>query len=141
MPYSALNGIINPVTQPGNRKASKGVAIATPVRTEFFRSLFDDFVGLLQEIPDGAGSIIGIEYYVTEKICAVSNTATAFANRGSYQSALINMEWTDPKNDAACRMFARMLAEKFRAEMERGKREGDATMEVEGVGEYGNSDG
>lgn len=35
-------------------------------------------------------------------------------------------------NVAACRVFARSIAEKSRAEMENGKRERDVKMEVEG---------
>lgn len=141
MPYSSLNGIINPAVLHGGRKVNKGTTYAVPMRKESFHSVFDDFSQFLKEISDAGNSMIAFEMYATAKVCEFSNTATAFASRGSYENSLISLEWKDKADDAACRMFARMMAEKFRAEMERGKREGDIKLQVEGVGEYGNSDG
>lgn len=81
------------------------------------------------------------EFRPTDKICAVPHAATAFANRGQYQNALVIPRWTDPAHDKICVAWAREMAHKFNAEMERGKRDGDIKMKVEGVGQYGNYDG
>ena len=140
IPYRSLNTLLNPIAGHGGRKVNKGAAYAHPVRPTFFRSLYDDFSTFLTEVPDAAGSMLAFEIYVPDKICQVSNTAMAFANRGSYGNSLILSQWGQKENDAACRAWTRVMAEKFKGEMERGKREGDVRLLVEGVGEYLNTD-
>ena len=78
---------------------------------------------------------------VREKICEVSNEAMAFANRGTYGNNFTILTWTQKENDTKCRAWARLLSQKFKIELERGKREGDITPQMEGVGQYVNSDG
>lgn len=141
IPYSTLNSMFNYAATHGGRKVIKGAVYAVPIRQQLCRSIFEDFCQFLKDIPDAINSAIIFEMYATDKVCEISNTATAFASRGSYENTASLLEWQDKDNDAACRMFARSIAEKFREEMERGKKEGDVKLEVEGVGEYGNSDG
>ena len=141
MPYSHVNGMLNHLVPHGGRKVTKGCAYGLPMSKKFFRSLFDDFSQFIKEVPDAYPSLLGFETYRTEKICEVSNTATAFASRGSYENVAVQLEWREETSDPACRQFARTMAAKFKAEMERGKREGDIVMKMEGVGEYGNTDG
>lgn len=141
IPYSSLNSLLNPGNAHGGRKVTKGGVFAYPIRPAFIRSLFNAFSTFLQETPDASGSMLGFEIYATEKVCQVSNEAMAFANRGTYGNSFLAVTWTQKQNDATCRAWARTLYEHFKAELERGKREGDVRLEMEGVGEYVNSDG
>lgn len=139
MPYAQLNGALNAMAVHGGRKINKGSTFATPLRPEFFQSVFEDYARLLKQ-PHPVMAIILFEFLPTDKICAVPHAATAFANRGQYQNVLVSPKWTDPAFDEVSTAWAKEIALKFDAEMERGKREGDIKMEVEGVGQYGNYD-
>lgn len=140
MAYPKLNSMINFAAEHGGRKVSKGATFAPPVRTAFFQSIFTEYARFVKQNPDIFATVI-FEYLPSEKICAVPNHATAFANRGKYQNVLISPKWKDPAQDEKCRAWAAEIAGKFGAEMERGKREGDVRMEHEGSGQYGNYDG
>lgn len=140
MPYPQLNSMLNLVSAHGGRKIIKGATFVTPLRPAFFQSVFDDYVGFLKQISNVSVTLL-FEFLPTGKICAVPHGATAFANRGHYQNAVVNPKWTDPAHDEVCAVWAKEMALKFDVEMERGKREGDVKVEVEGVGQYGNHDG
>lgn len=140
IPYPQLNSILNPGNPHGGRKISKGSTFAVPLRPAFFESIFQVYEGFLKQTPGALGMIL-FEFFQPDKICAVPHTATAFANRGQYQNVLVGPVWTDPALDGVCAAYARATALKFDAEMERGKREGEVKLEVEGVGQYGNYDG
>ena len=140
MPDPQLNSILNAVNPRGGRKISKGSTFAVTLRPAFFESIFEDYEGFLKQTPGALGMIL-FEFFQPDQICAVPHTATAFANRGQYQNVLVNPVWTDPALDGVCAAYARAMALKFDAEMERGKREGEVKLEVEGVGQYGNYDG
>lgn len=140
IPYPQLNSILNPSVAHGERKVNKGSTFSTPLRPAFFQSVFEDYTHFLKQIPHASG-IVAFEFLPIDKICDVPHAATAFANRGQYQNAMMSPKWTDPAHDEACVAWAKEMALKFDAEMERGKREGDIRMEIEGVGQYGNYDG
>lgn len=140
IPYKQLNSILNFASEHGGRKFVKGSTFATPLRPAFFQFIFEEFSRFLKQIPQ-ASALLFFEYFPTDKICAVPHEAMSFANRGQYQNVLVSPRWTDPAHDEACATWAKETALKFDAEMERGKRDGDVKMKVEGVGQYGNYDG
>lgn len=140
MVYPKLNSMINFAVEHGSRRASKGATFAPPLRPAFFQSIFIDYAKFVKQNPDIFCTLL-FEYLPSEKICAVPNDATAFANRGEHQNVLISPKWKDPAQDEKCKAWATELADKFGAEMERGKMEGDVRMEHEGSGQYGNYDG
>jgi hypothetical protein len=81
------------------------------------------------------------EYLAAHKITEVEPTATAFANRGNYCNLMVCPTWHTKENDAVCRQWARDITAKFRAELERGKRNGVDKDTMEAVAEYANYDG
>ena len=140
IPYPELNALINAANTHGERKIFKGASFATPLRPAFFQSIFDDYVRFLKEIPGVTGTII-FEYITTAKICAVPHTATAFANRGNYQNALVCPRWADPMHDEACRRWTKEMAGKFVEETKRGRGDDEKKrIDVGGVRQYGNYD-
>lgn len=140
MPYTAVNSLLNEWSVHGGRKSGKGSSFATPLRPSFFKSMFDEYTALQTRIPD-ARALILFEFFASEKICSVPQSATAFASRGHYQNVIVSPRWTDPKDDDACRAWAREMAAKFDDEAARAKRDGERTMDLGGVGQYGNYDG
>lgn len=138
--YPKLNSMINFAVKHGGRKSSKGATFATPIRPAFFQSIFDDYTSFMRQNPTIFCTVL-FEQLPSEKICTVPHDATAFANRGYHQNALISPKWEDPAQDEKCKAWATELAGKFKEEKERGKREGDIRMEHEGSDEYGNYDG
>lgn len=140
MAYPKLNSMINFAVEHGGRKSSKGATFATPIRPAFFQSIFDEYASFITQNPSIFCTVL-FEHLPSEKICAVPKDATAFANRGDHQNALISPKWKDPAQDEKCKAWATELAGKFEEEKERGKREGDIKMKHEGSGQYGNYDG
>lgn len=140
IPYPELNAMINPANTHGERKIFKGASFVAPLDPAFFQSVFDDYVHFLTEIPGVSATII-FEYVTTDKICTVPHSATAFANRGPYQNALICPRWTDAMHDQACKAWVKEMAGKFVEETKRGKSEDEKKkIEAEGVKQYGNYD-
>lgn len=139
VPYSAVNGLMNAATTHGDRKSTKGGTFVTPMDPAFIQSIVKDFADLVEELPETAGTVILFEVYSTAKLQEVSQTATAFANRGPYGNIFVGSRWTNPDNDQKCREWTRNIAAKLKAETLRMiKVEG---LNVNGVTEYGNYDG
>ena len=138
MPYTSLNGILNPATTHGGRKCSKGSVFTSPLRPAFFKSIFDELVAFQERVPS-IQAVVLFEFLSPQKICAVPHDAMAFANRGEYSNVMIGPKWKDPKDDAVCWAWATEIADKFKHEMEKMKEEG-TRLGIEGVGQYGNYD-
>ncbi|KAF8533094.1 hypothetical protein BDD12DRAFT_763104 [Trichophaea hybrida] len=139
MPYSKLNGVINGMVPYGGRKVFKGSALITPINPSFIRNMIEEIQLFHRRLPDANQSIVLFEIYNTTGWCNIPQTATAFANRGNHQNAMIVMKWADPANDGECRSWAREMAKKFTTEFERVKKEQNIMNEA--VGEYSNYDG
>lgn len=139
VPYAAVNSMMNFAAGHGGYKLVKGATYATPVRPAFFRSLLDDLIAFRTQIPN-ARALIVLEFFPVNKTCAVPHSATAFANRGNYQNAFVSPQFSRPGHADAGRAWAREIAEKFKEEMKRRKRDGEVNLVVEGVGQYGNYD-
>ncbi|GAD96931.1 FAD binding domain protein [Paecilomyces variotii No. 5] len=109
MPYNKVNGQLNPLAQPGGRKALKVVTLASPVRPEYAASIFEMLVNQLKEEPDMASTFISIEFYDLAKTTSIPPDATSCANRGTYQPGIIGLSWTDPAKDNKFRAWGRKL--------------------------------
>ena len=140
MPYQQLNAMLNTANPHGGRKVIKGATFAPPLHAPFARSVLDDYLAFRLANP-GVTAVIIFEFLPSRKVCQVPHAATAFANRGEYQNAVVNPQWTHPSQDEACRTWARGMAMKFEREMTRRKDEGGVHLAMEGVGQYGNYDG
>jgi len=131
--YPTLNTLHNESVLPGNRRTLKGSSFTYPLSATLATDVLADFETLIKDIPDASKSLVLFEFLSSEKIMSVPQTATAFANRGTYGNILIAPAWTESSNDELCKQWTRTLAEKLSAEM-KGK-SGD------GVAEYKNYDG
>jgi hypothetical protein len=142
-PYPALNAMINPMAAHGGRKSWKGCAFLYPMDPNFAQSVFDDFSAFIQKVPEAAaGTIILLEYFRSRPITKVKLTSTAFANRGDYCNVMIGPKWVTPEADNVCREWSREMAEKFRAEMEKGITQGGVDRGIrDAATQYGNYDG
>ncbi|KAI9842636.1 MAG: hypothetical protein M1837_007003 [Sclerophora amabilis] len=136
IPYQALNGMLNGAAIFGGRKATKGSSFVTPLNPSHVRDILNEYTQFINAVPGGPGSAVILEFFNMSKICAVSNTATAFANRGNYQNIGVAAKWDNAEDDDFCRKFARRVAGMVKDE--RIRQIGD---QIEGVAEYGNYDG
>jgi len=142
MPYPAINTVFNPVMTHGDRKTTKGSAYLYPLDAEVAQEIFNDFTAFVQKVPDAAQSVLIFEYFGTDQIVKVPQTATAYANRASYCNIMINPRWAQESNDSICRGWAREIAAKFSTRLEEDKKRRDVDkMTQEAVGQYGNYDG
>lgn len=142
MPYSAVNGIFNPMTPPGGRKVMKGSAFMYPLDPDFAQQSFDDFAALMQKVPEAAGSLVLFEYWPPQHLLKTPQTNTAFANRGAVCGVAFMTWWKDKANDTVCREWTRNAAAKYGAELETQKRNRGADQNtLDAVGQYSNYDG
>jgi hypothetical protein len=141
IPYSSVNGMLNPLTSHGGRKSMKGGVFLFPLEPAFVQGIFDDFCAFLRKVPEAVATLIMFEYLKADKITKVAPTAMAFANRGQHCTLMVGPMWVNKENDAVCRQWARDVTAKFRAELERKRSLGvDETTKIS-VGEYPNYDG
>ena len=141
MPYSSVNSMLNPVTGHGGRKSMKGAPFVSPMRPAFAHELFAEFTRFVTETPDMAESLVILECRHHDKICEVSNSATAFAGRGEENIAVLLSKGRDPANDALGRQQVRKMAAMFATEMQHRKQSGQVHMKMESPGSYCNYEG
>ena len=133
MPYFALNGSLNALATAGERKSSKGSSFRLPLQPSLAREIFEKYAAFVTEIPDANPSVVIFDFISRKKITEVSQTATAFSNRGNYQNVGVDFRWREKANDDVVRQATRDFANLFKEEMARGATEMEA-----GVGVYGN---
>ncbi|KAL8869525.1 MAG: hypothetical protein Q9174_004210 [Haloplaca sp. 1 TL-2023] len=141
MPYSALNGMLNPVVPHGGRKSTKGACFQLPMQAAFATSLFEQFSAFVKGNPDASRSLIIMEFFYPDKICKTSNRAMAFANRDFYQNIMAQPVWSEEGNDERCRQWARDMTLLFKREFETTGFSGKEGKVMGGIGTYGNYDG
>ena len=141
MPYSALNGMLNPVAPHGGRKSIKGACFQLPMQAGFATSLFQQFSAFVKTNPDASRSLIVMEFFYPDKICETSNRAMAFANRDFYQNIMVQAVWSEESNDQRCRQWARDMTALFQKEFETNKFTDKEGKVMGGIGTYGNYDG
>jgi hypothetical protein len=134
MPYVQMNGLLNDMVKPGGRKALKGGTFASPVRKEFARWLFDEYVSKVAQEPDLARSFLSIEFYSMAKTTAVPTEAMAFPTRGRYQAGVVALMWSDATRDDDFRSWGRFLRRKCQEEIHQVQTE----LNSETVPEYAN---
>jgi hypothetical protein len=93
-PYSSMNTLFNDDLRAGHRRSMKGSAFIAPLDIKFARKCLLDFRNLIEQTPDAFMSIMVFEFLPFKKIISVSQTDTAFANRGAYGNVLWIMGWT-----------------------------------------------
>lgn len=141
MPYASANTLLNDSMAHGFRRSMKASAAVLPIDPTFASNLFKDLEDLLEKVHDAVLSMIVFEYFPYKKIIAVSQTATAFTNRGAYINLLFLPGWTGAKNDDECREWARALRGKAEAEYNRRKVEVTDEVTRESIGQYVNHNG
>ena len=140
-PYSEVNGMMNHAVEYGGRKLSKGATFLTPIQPTFVRRLMSELKNFHSQLPETKKTIILLEFFHSAEWCRLDRTATAFANRGDHQNAMIGPFWSDGNQDATCRQWARSTAALFRTELLRqAAQHGDGNSSVENISEYGNYD-
>ncbi|KAK9264414.1 fad binding domain protein [Lipomyces tetrasporus] len=120
MPYSMVNGMLNPLVAPGDRRALHAATFFAPLDATFVRSLFNDFVELTQKIPGSGESVILFEYIGRDKVRQVSPSAMAYANRGEYYNAVLAPKWSDSACDGELRASIKKMANRIQSEAGKG---------------------
>ncbi|KAG9193603.1 hypothetical protein G6011_03638 [Alternaria panax] len=118
MPYAKANKMMDlPV---GARVSIKGAGFELPVRGDFVVSVLDAYTKFTDETPDAIDSQIMWELLDPTKIVAVTNSETAFANRGRHFNVAVAPLWRNEENDSKCRQWSRDVALLFKKELQRG---------------------
>lgn len=134
IPYKQVNAMLNKVSTHGDRKTQKGSAFTVPLSTKLSRSIFDDYLSFIAEVPDAVKTIILFEFFGQGVVNKVDQTAMSFANRGEHYNILFSTRWVGEHNDIKCREWTRNIARRIDAELM-------ALKTNDGVGQYGNYDG
>ncbi|KAK9384338.1 hypothetical protein V1515DRAFT_612008 [Lipomyces mesembrius] len=116
MPYSKLNSILNAMAAPGHRRALSAATFFPPLDANFVQSIYDDFVDMCHTIPASAESLIFFEIIGRDKVCQVSSSAMAYANRGRYYNAVLAPKWHDSTFDSEMRAWAKKVANRIQNE-------------------------
>ena len=114
VPYPTINTLLAPPY--GLRASMKGAAFEMPLRAEFLATCMEEYGKFTDNEPDLGISLLLWELYDPIKVNELS--AGSFANRGLHLNGMICPIWTDPKNDARCRTWAREMNELFKKELE-----------------------
>jgi hypothetical protein len=136
IPYVKLNTIINPLTEPGDRKNLRGTAFKTPVSLDFVHKVYDNFISFLEGVPGTHGSFILWEIVDYSIINKRDIRDMSFANRGEYYNAAVVPRWRDKALDGKIREWMNGSEDLFIRELNRiDKAVGDGD---EGVRSYAN---
>ncbi|KAL2862235.1 FAD-binding oxidoreductase [Aspergillus lucknowensis] len=126
LPYDSLNDILSTVDTLGPRRSSlskhtanipypvdphigprkslQGSNITLPLAADFVALIYDDFNSILRAYPQTQEeSRLLFELLPHAQVSAVSNSATAFANRGPHYNVSALFEWADARLDARIR--------------------------------------
>ncbi|KAF2842541.1 FAD binding domain-containing protein [Patellaria atrata CBS 101060] len=121
----------------GGRASMKGVAFEIPLRADFVLETFEQYQKFTTDIPEAAGTVIMWEMMDATKVVSIAgNDEAGFANRGWHMNGVVMPFWSDKAKDAACRQWARDMADKFREELIRDGVEPGRGVEG-GVGKRG----
>jgi FAD/FMN-containing dehydrogenase len=113
MPYSAVNGVQNPMATAGDRKLFKATAF-TKLAPPRFQAMFDAYAQLMHKHPEAKGSAIIVELHPHAKVTAVPTSVTAFANRGPWFNINYSLRWKDAALDSTFRSWAAEQVEAIR---------------------------
>jgi hypothetical protein len=125
------------------RKVSAGGSVIGPFAYEFFESLWDDYVGLLEKVEDAKMSTLTLVVHNTYVTRRKEQTDTAFPNRGLHSNFMIVPTWTREESDGLCREWCFYMREKVRKDRERRVMEDAGLDETtkSAAGEYSHDDG
>jgi hypothetical protein len=84
---------------------------------------FAEFQDFIKRTPDASMSVMVFEVFPFKKIVRVSQTDTAFANRGAYGNVLWMMGYTKPEPDQEIREWTRDQPKKAHEQSEKRKRQ------------------
>lgn len=119
IPYQRVNALLNDVAVHGDRKSMKGFSFMLPLRPEFVRTMFDEYVRIIKDEPDLVKTFIVFEFIHMGKVASVSRTGMAFANRGGFVNGGVWMWWKDPTIDSKARAIGRYLKDFTGQELEK----------------------
>ena len=125
------------------RKVSAGGSIIGPFDFKFFDSIWDDYVGLLQNVDDAKTTTLMLVVHNPYATLRKGQMDTAFPNRGRHSNFAIAPTWTKEENDGVCREWCLKIREKMRRDRERRVEEDGSMDEItrSAVGEYSHDDG
>lgn len=141
---------IKPFSQSGSRPPSFGSQIWTggsvmaPIDVAFMESLIDDFTAYVNKVPNAATSLMFWEIHSFHGTLRTHQTATAFANRGTYSNVVVvSMRHNPDEDEIESRAWVRAMNTKLHKELAKRKNTDEGVDEntLTGVGEYINYDG
>jgi hypothetical protein len=139
-PFSEATGGGDDIA-PGFGKATGG-GIMEPIDTGFVKSLYEDYMAFVKNVPDASGTVLAYEIHPTYGTLLHSQKETAFPNRGTFGNIIVVAAYTKEESAPACEEWCRVMHDKIHNEFERRKEldNVDDTTKT-AVGEYINYDG
>jgi len=105
------------------RKDMRAGSIMAPLDIPFLQNLFADLEHLIQTVPDADKSWMGFELHNPTATMKLSQTETAFPNRGRHGTFLLIPAWTKEENDEFCREWGESVDAWTRTEFRRRQTE------------------
>ncbi|EIN04181.1 FAD-binding domain-containing protein [Punctularia strigosozonata HHB-11173 SS5] len=132
MPYSEVNGAQNMLATHGDRKAFKSTVMTSfdPAR---YQEVFNKYSQIVTAHPEAHDTVIMYELHPFEKVAAVPNTATSFANRGEWYNINFAARWKSPELDDTMRAWAGEQVKYLRS-----RSENDTHAKLAGTRAYAN---
>ncbi|KPM36002.1 hypothetical protein AK830_g10582 [Neonectria ditissima] len=109
-----MNTLLNPVFEHGIRRLMGSGNVTMPLDSRALTQTAEMFWGYCDARSGMGKSVIAIEIFSTDKIRAVAQDATAYANRGDFYDAMTAFGWEDEALDADVRRFNRAICEQIR---------------------------
>ncbi|KAF7539612.1 hypothetical protein G7Z17_g12385 [Cylindrodendrum hubeiense] len=114
MSTAQMNTLLNPVFGHGIRRLMGSGNVTMPLDCEALLRTAEMFWTFCDARNGMGKSILALEIFPTDKIRAVPQDATAYANRGDYYDAVTAFGWEDESLDADVRQFNRVICAQIR---------------------------
>ncbi|KAF5021859.1 hypothetical protein F66182_6086 [Fusarium sp. NRRL 66182] len=114
MSTAQMNTLLNSVMDHGIRRLMGSGNITMPLDIEPMLQTAEMFWSFCEAHDGMSKSVIAIEFFPTDRIRAVAQEATAYANRGDYYDAMTSFAWEDPSLDGEVRHFNTSLCKRIR---------------------------
>lgn len=116
MSTARVNTLLNPVFGHGMRRMMGSANVTMPIDAAALQQTAGKFWEFCETHGGSAlgTSCIALELFPTDKVRAVPQGATAYANRGAYYDAITAFGWVDAATDADVKAFNKALCEQIR---------------------------
>lgn len=109
VPYAKVNSLLLDGAKHGGRKYQAGGVWEPPFVLAQLDQVIQEYSRMLESYPETAGSAVLFQFDHPDKIASVPHDATAFANRGYYRLAMVEVKFKSTNLDAVAIKHAKRI--------------------------------